>query len=198
MSRPRRQSGGNATGSVRIIGGRLRGSRLPVHLAPGLRPTPDRLRETLFNWIGPWLVGRQVVDLFAGSGALGLEAASRGAASVLLLERDRQLATSLRAQLDRLRLAESGVGADVQLQCADALAYLNQHRPPVDLAFVDPPFNADLWTAAVQALESCALAEDARLYLEFPQDRPPPLPAGWQALKQSRAGDVVGWLLTRG
>ena len=152
-----------ARGSVRIIGGRWRGTRLPVLDAAGLRPTSDRVRETLFNWLAPVLPGARVLDLFAGSGALGLEALSRGAGEALLVERDAKLAESLRQTVARL-----DAGNEAQVVVADAPAFL---RAPLhgrfDLAFLDPPFAANLWPAAFAALPPW-LADDAWLYVESP------------------------------
>src|SRR5690606_2647217 len=129
-----------APGAVRIVGGRWRGTRLPVADAEGLRPTPDRVRETLFNWLQPVLPGARVLDLFAGSGALGLEALSRGAREALLVERDPGLAQQLRRAVERLQGGEA-----VQVVNADALAFLSGYAgPPFDIAFVDPPFAQDL------------------------------------------------------
>lgn len=152
-----------APGSVRIIGGRWRGTRLPVADAAGLRPTSDRARETLFNWLASKLPGARVLDLFAGSGALGLEALSRGASEALLVERDPKLAESLRQTVARLH-----AGAEAQVVAADAIAFL---RAPLhgrfDIVFADPPFAANLWPAAFAALPPW-LAEDAWLYVESP------------------------------
>ena len=157
------QRNGAASGHVRIIGGRWRGTRLPVADAAGLRPTSDRVRETLFNWLQPKLPGARVLDLFAGSGALGLEAVSRGAREALLLERDPQLAESLRATVERLH-----AGDQVQVLRADALAWL---RTPIqgrfDLVLLDPPFDAGAWQQALALLPPW-LADDAWLYLESP------------------------------
>lgn len=153
----------NAHGSVRIIGGRWRGTRLPVADATGLRPTSDRVRETLFNWLQPMLPGARVLDLFSGSGALGLEALSRGARESLLVERDAKLAESLRQTVARLH-AE----AEARVVVADAPAFL---RAPLhgrfDLVLVDPPFAANLWPAVFAALPPW-LADDAWLYVESP------------------------------
>ncbi|GAA5006048.1 16S rRNA (guanine(966)-N(2))-methyltransferase RsmD [Pseudoluteimonas lycopersici] len=150
-------------GSVRIIGGRWRGTRLPVADMAGLRPTSDRVRETLFNWLASILPGARVLDLFAGSGALGLEALSRGAREAMLVERDAKLAESLRQSVAKLR-AEGEAGVVV----ADALAFL---RAPLhgrfDIVFLDPPFAADLWPAAFAALPPW-LADDAWVYVESP------------------------------
>jgi 16S rRNA (guanine966-N2)-methyltransferase len=152
-----------APGSIRIIGGRWRGTRLPVADMDGLRPTSDRVRETLFNWLAPVLPGARVLDLFAGSGALGLEALSRGASEALLVERDPGLAESLRRTVARLQ-----AGAEAQVAAADASAFL---RAPLhgrfDLVFVDPPFAANLWPAAFAALPPW-LADEAWLYVESP------------------------------
>ena len=150
-------------GSVRIIGGRWRGRRLPVADMAGLRPTSDRVRETLFNWLASALPGARVLDLFAGSGALGLEALSRGACEAVLVERDAKLAESLRQTVAKLR-AEG----EAQVVVADALAFL---RAPLhgrfDIVFLDPPFAADLWPEAFAALPSW-LAGAAWLYVESP------------------------------
>jgi 16S rRNA (guanine966-N2)-methyltransferase len=162
MSPGRGNSGPGRPGNIRIIGGRWRGTRLAVADAPGLRPTSDRVRETLFNWLMPMLPGARVLDLFAGSGALGLEAVSRGANGALLVERDPALAQSLRQACERLQ-AEA-----VQVIQADALQWL---RVPVhgrfDLVFLDPPFDAGLWREALASLPPW-LADDAWLYLESP------------------------------
>jgi len=173
-----------APGSVRIIGGRLRGSRLPVADGPGLRPTSDRVRETVFNWLQGRLQGASVVDLFAGSGALGFEAASRGAARVVLVESSPALAASLRESADRLK-------ADaVEVRCADALgsAALREGER-FDGAFVDPPFAAGLEAEAVRQLMP-RLTESAWLYLESPSDSVPALPGDWRLLREGRTREV--------
>ena len=171
-------------GHVRIIAGRLRGSKLPVADRPGLRPTSDRVRETLFNWLQPALPGAQVLDLFAGTGALGFEAASRGAAAVLCVERDPALAANLREQAARLH-------ADaVRVREADALALLRE--PPTaafDIVFLDPPFDAGLWEPAA-ALLAPWLAPSAWVYVEAPAGRTPALPAGWRPHRESATRDV--------
>jgi len=173
-----------AAGQVRIIGGRWRGSRLPVAGVPGLRPTSDRARETLFNWLQPMLPGARVLDLFAGSGALGLEAVSRGAAQAWLVERDPQLVASLRSSCERLH-----AGNAVQVVQADALAWL---RAPLhgrfDLVFVDPPFADDLWPRVLPWLPPW-LARDAWLYLESPPDTAQDARAGWVLHRESRTRD---------
>jgi 16S rRNA (guanine966-N2)-methyltransferase len=171
-------------GHVRIIAGRLRGSKLPVADRPGLRPTSDRVRETLFNWLQPVLPGARVLDLFAGTGALGFEAASRGAADVRLVERDPALAANLRAQAERLRVDT------VRVHLADALAWL---RAPAserfDIVFLDPPFDAGLWEPAA-ALLAPWLAPSAWIYVEAPAGRDPVLPAGWIPHRSGATRDV--------
>ena len=152
-------------GVVRIIGGRWRGTRLPVADSQGLRPTPDRVRETVFNWLQELLSGARVLDLFAGSGALGLESVSRGAAEALLVEHDPVLAESLRGVVERLQARDQ-----IEVVRADALAWL---RIPVhgrfDLVFLDPPFATGLWQSVLAQLEPW-LADGACLYLEAPLD----------------------------
>ncbi|MFP7721945.1 16S rRNA (guanine(966)-N(2))-methyltransferase RsmD [Lysobacter sp. A3-1-A15] len=179
------QGDARAPGVVRIIAGRWRGTRLPVPDVEGLRPTTDRVRETLFNWLQPVLPGAQVLDLFAGSGALGLEALSRGADGAVLVERDRTLAGSLVATLERLPGGEAG-----RVVNADAVAWLA--RQPVaswDIAFVDPPFAADLWQPALGALLP-RMRADAWLYLESPVGAAHPLPTDWHLHRESRSRDV--------
>lgn len=179
------------SGSVRIIGGRWRGSKLPVPSSPGLRPTSDRARETLFNWLQPMLAGARVLDLFAGSGALGLEALSRGAREALLVERDPALADLLRGSCARL-----GAGEAATVLRADALELL---RAPMhgrfDLVFVDPPFEAGLWQEALARLDPW-LSADAWLYLESPRDLEVEA-GGWSLHRQAASRDARHTLLRR-
>jgi 16S rRNA (guanine966-N2)-methyltransferase len=172
-------------GKVRIIAGSMRNSRLPVLDAPGLRPTPDRVRETLFNWLAPVVAGSRCLDLYAGTGALGFEAASRGARAVVMVERDRRLADSLRDEAARLEIAA------VQIVCGDALRYLDGQAEPFDIAFLDPPFDAAAWTPAAAALESGGwLAPDALIYVESPRNAPPAMPDNWSPWREGHAGEV--------
>ena len=172
---------------VRIVGGRWRRSKLPVAHKPGLRPTPDRVRETLFNWLGQDLSGWRVLDAFAGSGALGLEAASRGAAEVTLLERDPQLVASLKSSLARLN--QDGA-AQVRIEQADALAWMGRAAPAsLDLVLLDPPFAADLFTAALQAARPL-LGEGGLIYLESPEPVVLPPALGLEGWREGRAGAV--------
>ena len=172
-------------GSVRIIGGHWRGTRLAVPASPGLRPSGDRVRETLFNWLLPALPGARVLDLFAGTGALGLEAVSRGAASAVLVERDAGLANALKETVTRL-----SASAKVEVVQGDALAWLTrQPDHAFDLAFVDPPFAQDLWQPTLAALLP-KLATGAWLYVESPPDQAPRLPSEWALHREGRTREV--------
>lgn len=183
MTRIRQPRPGRA-GEVRVIAGSLRGSKLPVADAPGLRPTADRVRETLFNWLQSHIAGRRVLDLFAGTGALGFEAASRGAALVQLVERDVRLADSLRASASRLKVNA------VQIDTADAIAWLTRPAQTVfDLVFLDPPFAAGLWQPAAQALTPW-LAAQAHVYVERPLAEPFSPPPGWHLHRQGQTREV--------
>lgn len=172
-------------GSVRIIGGQWRGTRLAVADQDGLRPTSDRTRETLFNWLQPVLPGARVLDLFAGSGALGFEALSRGAREALLVERDPRQCELLR---DTARRLQGGDAATVVQ--ADAVAFL---RAPLhgrfDVAFVDPPFAADLWPQVLSALPPW-LSDAAWLYLESPLQRNIDPGAGWIEHRQGSSRET--------
>lgn len=174
---------------LRLIGGRYKRRRLPVPDRPGLRPTPDRVRETLFNWLGQDLSGWRVLDAFAGSGALGLEAASRGAAEVVLIERDAVSAAALRASVQRL----AAVG--VQVVAADALVWMARAQPGCyDLVLIDPPFDAGLDAAAL-ALAAPLVAADGWLYVESAHAVEPS--PGWTLHRHGRAGAVHFQLLCR-
>lgn len=179
-----------APGEVRLIGGLWKRSKLPVPVSPGLRPTPDRVRETLFNWLGQDLAGWRVLDAFAGSGALGFEAASRGAAQVLLLEREAALVTSLLASRQRLQAQA------LQVLRADALAWMA--RAPAasfELVLLDPPFDAGL-TERAAAAALPLLVPGGFLYLEGPRTLSA-LPAGLHEHRSLRAGAVQVQLLQR-
>jgi 16S rRNA (guanine966-N2)-methyltransferase len=173
---------------VRLIGGQWRRSKLPVADRPGLRPTPDRVRETLFNWLGQDLTGWRVLDAFAGSGALGFEAASRGAADVVLLERDAVLAASLRASQQRLKATA------LRVLGAEAVAWMKRAAPgSFELVLLDPPFDAGLAEAAVAAARPL-LVSGGWLYLEAPEPLAD-LPAGLREHRALRAGAVCAQLL---
>lgn len=178
---------------VRIIGGRFKRSRLPVANRPGLRPTPSRVRETLFNWLGQDLTGWRCFDAFAGTGALGFEAASRGATLVWLAEQDPSLVAGLQSVRQRLQ-AEA-----VEVLRGDGVALLQQRRD-LDLVFLDPPFgdggNDALFGAALRAARS-ALKPDGYVYLESPRPWSPEELAALGLLpwRQNRAGAVSFALL---
>ncbi|TVQ94874.1 MAG: 16S rRNA (guanine(966)-N(2))-methyltransferase RsmD [Chromatiaceae bacterium] len=175
-------------GQLRIIGGCWRGRRLPVPAGahPGLRPTPDRVRETLFNWVAPTIAGSRVLDAFAGTGALGFEAASRGAAEVLLIEQVPALAAGLRAAAAQLQATA------LQVICADSLHWLARGpAQPFDLVMLDPPFGQGLLAPALAALSAGWLTAGGVVYLELGvQERLPPLPVGWRLQRDKRAGQV--------
>jgi 16S rRNA (guanine966-N2)-methyltransferase len=178
---------------LRIIGGSWRGRKLRFPRGSDIRPTPDRVRETLFNWLGAGVRGAHCLDLFAGSGALGLEALSRGAAQVTFVEHDAAAAHELRARL----AAWDAQGA--QVQRADALRYLEGEAHPFDVVFLDPPFASQLLGAAAARLEERGwLAPGARIYVECAaRDALPPLPGRWAALKAKQAGEVGYYLFAR-
>ncbi|MFT3789538.1 MAG: 16S rRNA (guanine(966)-N(2))-methyltransferase RsmD [Rudaea sp.] len=181
MVAPHRHS---APGKLRIVGGDLRGSKLAVADLDGLRPTPDRVRETLFNWLAPYIGGAHCLDLFAGTGALGIEALSRGAARVDFVERDARLAQALRDNLARLR-QENG-----HVRNADALALLGEAaRRPCDIVFLDPPFASNLWDEAARLVEMNEwLSPHALIYVESAAERTLSLPSTWQSHRAGRAG----------
>lgn len=181
-----------AAREVRIIGGDWKRSKLPVADKPGLRPTPDRVRETLFNWLGQDLAGWRVLDAFAGSGALGFEAASRGAAEVLLLERDTQLARSLQASATRLK------ATNLRVECADALGWMGRHAgaPRFELALLDPPFDLDLFLPALRAAAPLVVP-GGFIYLEADQSLALPPECGLETWREGKAGAVKFQLLRR-
>ncbi len=171
----------SSKGQIRIIAGEYRGRRIRVASRPGLRPTPDRVRETLFNWLGQWLDGESCLDLFAGTGALGFEAASRGAARVVMVEADR-------AAFSALQTTRETIGArNVELVFGDALAYLGSARERFGVVFLDPPFRQNALPAVLERLEP-RLADGARVYIEAPAACT--LGGRWRELKSARAGQV--------
>ncbi|MGD9584709.1 MAG: 16S rRNA (guanine(966)-N(2))-methyltransferase RsmD [Lysobacterales bacterium] len=181
----------SAPGRIRIIGGRLRGSKIDVAQSPGLRPTSDRLRETLFNWLQPWIDGARCLDLFAGSGALGIEAWSRGAAAVVLVERDSALASGIDDNLQRLHMPGT-------VKCMSATDFLGQPAEAFDIVFVDPPFALSCWSEVAQRLEQGDwLADSALIYLESPRDTVIDVAANWRLLRETAAGSVRALLYQR-
>ena len=191
MPRPASTARRSLPNQVRIIGGTWKRTPLPVADRPGLRPTPDRVRETLFNWLGQDLTGWRCVDAFAGTGALGLEAASRGAADVLLVEAEGALVDQLRALVKKLD------ARNVRVQRGNALTVLAALPPAgVDAIFLDPPFDADLFDKAL-ALARPALVSEGFLYLEAPGAWPPEALARHrlELVRHMKAGAVHGHLL---
>lgn len=173
------------SGRIRIIGGSLRNSRLEVPDLAGLRPTPERVRETLFNWLTPMIDGARCLDLCAGTGALGIEALSRGAGSVQFVERDVAAAQALRANLARLKVVAG------QVAMLDAGLFLQGPSQVNDLVFLDPPFALDLWSALAGQLEQRGwLAAQAWIYVESPRAGVPGLPPNWHLHREGLAGEV--------
>lgn len=173
-------------GKVRIIAGEFRGRRIAVPSRPGLRPTPDRVRETLFNWLGQWLHGLACLDLFAGSGALGFEAASRGAKRVVMVENDREIFANLQHIRETIRATQ------VDLVYGDAFDFLARGEDKYDLVFLDPPFRQNALPAVLKRLPA-RLAAGARVYVESAV--PLKMEEGWEELRASRAGQVSYQLL---
>jgi 16S rRNA (guanine966-N2)-methyltransferase len=174
-----------AQGRIRIIGGNLRNSRLNVPDLPGLRPTAERVRETLFNWLAPVIDGARCLDLCAGTGALGIEALSRGAASVQFVEREVRAAQALRDNLARLKVAGGEVAA------LDASAFLCGRGQPYEVVFLDPPFALGLWSTLAQRLEQGGwLTAQAWIYVESARSSALELPPAWGLHREGHAGDV--------
>ena len=181
------------THEVRIIGGQWKRTRLPVADKPGLRPTPDRVRETLFNWLGQDLSGWRCLDAFAGTGALGFEAASRGASEVLLVEQDTALVEQLKRTQERLKAISTHIVR------GDGVAALRQREPAsLDASFLDPPFDSTLFDAALQAAGRAVTAEGF-VYLEAPKqfDDAQLEGAGLTLHRYLKAGAVHAHLLKR-
>jgi 16S rRNA (guanine966-N2)-methyltransferase len=193
-SKGNRGTNAGAAGTLRVIGGKYRRRMIRVPARPGLRPTPDRVRETLFNWLGQNLDGLACLDLFAGSGALGFEAASRGATRVVLVEKDRAAV----AELERSRASLDAT--QVTIVCADAAAWLaRDHERPgarpsrrYDVVFLDPPFRQNAVPAILGNLPP-RLEPGARVYVE--SEAPVEVAAPWTELKRARAGQVSYQLL---
>jgi len=186
---------GKSTGKIRIIAGKYKGRKLPVLMAEGLRPTTDRVKETVFNWLMPYISQANCLDCFAGSGALGFEALSRGAGEVTLIELNRIAAKQLTAnkallEADNLTVVQS-----------DALTFIkegllkpeliNSTHKPFDLVFLDPPFRKGLVEKAAQLLNQYSLAEQALIYVEMEAESQQAIPVNWQLLKEKIAGQVV-------
>ena len=180
-------------GSVRIIAGQWRGRRLSVPDNKDLRPTPDRVRETLFNWLAPWIAGARCLDLFAGSGVLGFEALSRGAASVVMVDDAPVVIKLLKEQLALFGAANG------EVYCAKIPEQLKAVSKPFDVVFLDPPYQSGLLLPTCFYLEEHGfLADGAYIYLEASTAiKDNDLPPGWQIVKSKQAGQVAYHLAQR-
>ena len=189
----RSKTGKSQPGRLRIVAGKWRSRLLDIADVPGLRPTSERIRETLFNWLSMRLHGARCLDLFAGTGALGLEALSRGAAEAVFVE---QSAAAVRTLQNNIRMLDANGATVIK---ADAFAYLESRPVPFDIVFLDPPFAADSLDELCRLLEQRdVLANDALVYLEQDRSRPEvELPDQWQLLKNKTAGNVRYMLAQR-
>jgi 16S rRNA (guanine966-N2)-methyltransferase len=177
----------SATGQIRIIAGRHRGRKLPVIMAEGLRPTTDRIKETVFNWLMPYMPGSRCLDCFAGAGSLGFEAQSRGAEQVTLIELDKQAAKQLSSNKSLLK------ADNVSIEQSDTLLYLQKNNAqPFDIIFIDPPFRKGFIKKTTSLLSQGWLAEEALIYLEMESEVScADLPDNWTLLKEKVAGQVA-------
>lgn len=187
MNKPKKtQLKSNKQGAIRIISGKYRGRKLPVLDAEGLRPTTDRVKETVFNWLMPYIQESICLDCFAGSGGLGFEALSRGATSVTFIELNKQAATQLKANIKLLK------ADNAQVINKDAIAYLASPPTPYNLVFIDPPFRKDIIASTITAIENGWLSENALIYTEMESDMLSlSIPPKWQQLKAKQAGQVT-------
>lgn len=184
-SKTRAKASTKASAQLRIIGGRHRGRKLPILDRPGLRPTADRIRETLFNWLQLDIAGATTLDLFAGTGALGLEALSRDAKTVTFVEADGQVARSIRESLSVLKESNGKVVNST------AQGFLSGVAQPFDLVFIDPPFAENLWNSSLALLSQPGwLMPGALVYVECPKQAVIETPADWQLLKDKTGGQV--------
>ncbi|MGI1679558.1 MAG: 16S rRNA (guanine(966)-N(2))-methyltransferase RsmD [Cellvibrionaceae bacterium] len=176
---------------LRIIGGKWRGRKLDFPSIDGLRPTGDRIRETLFNWLAPYVVEARCLDLFSGSGALGFEAVSRGAASAHLIDANEQAVNQLKENCAK-------IDADnIDITCDDAIIWLQNRNGhgPFDIIFLDPPFEKRLFDDVIAQLSlSSALSSEALIYVETPREYEFSTPSHWHQLKQKHAGQVSFYL----
>ena len=179
---------------LRLIGGEWRGRKLRFPDAPNLRPTPDRVRETVFNWLAPMIYGARCLDLFAGSGALGLEALSRGAAFTTFVDSHKKVTSVLKEHLNLLDINDK---AEVLQQ--DGVKLLKREAQKYDLVFLDPPYHLDFMQIVVPLLENNDwLADNAMLYLEIEKRQSlPEVPKNWKQLKEKTAGEVNYYLFQR-
>jgi 16S rRNA (guanine966-N2)-methyltransferase len=178
----------SAPGKIRIIAGKWRGRKLDVIDTPGLRPTPDRVRETLFNWIQQEIVGARCLDLFAGTGALGFEALSRDASEVVMVESNPRIVDSLKQHAETLK------SENHTIQLADGLSWLKQSTKSFDIIFLDPPFQQGYVEKCCDLIiEESLLNPNGLVYIESEKNLE--LPDGWQIKKQKKAGQVQSMLI---
>ena len=179
--------------SVRIIGGDWRGRRLPVADVPGLRPSGDRSRETLFNWLQPWIPAADCADLFAGTGALGFEAASRGAASVLMIEKHPRAQDALSQSIEQLQAEQ------VNLHRGGAMSMIEEFKPEsFDIVFVDPPFDSNLASLVLERLDKTGcVRRGGFVYVESPAQQAISPPQDWRVWRDQKLGDVRMQLFRR-
>lgn len=175
----------SSKGQIRIIAGKYRGRKLPVLMADGLRPTTDRVKETVFNWLMPYIAQATCLDCFAGSGGLGFEALSRGALHVSLIELNKEAAKQLQINKQLLN------AENLSIINASALGFLQQSPQGVDLVFLDPPFRKGLVEQSASLLNQGWLNENALIYIEMEAEGQEILPKNWQLLKEKVAGQVA-------
>ncbi|MBR38057.1 MAG: 16S rRNA (guanine(966)-N(2))-methyltransferase RsmD [Idiomarina sp.] len=189
-----RKQSNKKTGELRLIAGQWRGRKLPILTSEGLRPTTDRVRETLFNWLQFDIQGAQVVDLFAGSGSLGFEAASRGAQQVTLIEMDKAAARQLSQNVSRLSAPQINV---IQQSALDWLKAESTQHTKLDIVFIDPPFNKSLVSPTLGALKRGEwLHSDSLVYVESERNLPPEIFNDFDILREKHHGQVSFRLLT--
>ncbi len=193
MNQGRKQQNKKASsGNIRIIAGKYRGRKLPVLMADGLRPTTDRVKETLFNWLMPYIHGANCLDCFAGAGSLGFEALSRGAAKVTLIELNKAAAKQLLANKQLLK------SDNIVVNNGNALNFLKAPTlNKFNLVFIDPPFRQNLISQTCELLENSWLAEQALIYVEMEAEGEQLLPSNWLLLKEKIAGQVAYRLYQR-
>ena len=178
------------TGKIRIISGEHKGRVLQFPAVNGLRPTPDRTRETLFNWLAPYISGSTCLDLFAGSGALGFEALSRGAKSITFVESNRHACRALESNIQILK------NTNAKILNQDSSRYLTHRSTQFDVVFLDPPFNSSLLQSSIDLIDDNNLLKNqAWIYTEYSAHQEQPLcPQHWKIHRQTKAGDVRAML----
>jgi len=187
MNKQRKQANKSTSkGSIRIISGKYRGRKLPVLMAEGLRPTTDRVKETVFNWLMPYLQESSCLDCFAGSGGLGFEALSRGAAQVNFVELNRAAVKQLQENQQLLDIN------NMSIRQSDALEFIKKNTQEFDVVFLDPPFRKGFVEQAASLLNQNSLAKNALIYVEMESENNlQQLPEDWQLLKEKVAGQVI-------